>query len=66
MTTHEVTELDLRHLLTTFETVEAEIEQLVYDKEWYVSDALDLLASSKQLLGSLLGIREETEEDESI
>ena len=58
-----VTRIDLGHVLLAIETFEAEIEQLVYDKEWYSDDSLDLLASSKQLLHSILGIEEHYEEE---
>lgn len=64
---YEVVEADLRHLLLAVDTLEAEVEQLVYDKEWYSSDSLDLLLSSKQILHSLLGIvNPEDEDDEDL
>jgi hypothetical protein len=63
-THYEVSEADLRHLLLALDTLEAEVEQLVYDKEWYTSDSLDLLLSAKEILHSILGISNEEEEDD--
>jgi len=53
----EVSHHDLAFLLLALETFEAEVEQLVYDKEWYSSDSLDLLTSAKQLLHEILEIK---------
>ena len=60
-----VSKYNLRFLLLAIETLEAEIEQLVYDKEWYSSDSLDLLTSAKQLLHEILEIKQHEEDYEN-
>lgn len=62
--TYEVKRTELRFLLDTLETIEAEIEQLTYDEVWYVSDVVDQMEASKQILHDLLGIRELSYDEE--
>lgn len=57
-TSYEVSYNKLRFLLDTIESTEAELEQLTYDEEWYVSEVVDQLQSSKEILHDLLGIKE--------
>lgn len=62
--TYTVAITDLRFLLDTFETLEAELEQLQYDEVWFVSDCMDQLKSSIQILHDVLGIKEPDYDDE--
>lgn len=45
---------ELRFLLETFETIQAELEQLMYDNEWYVTDVLDQITSSVEIVNRRL------------
>jgi hypothetical protein len=41
---------DLRHLLNAIEAAEAEFEELMLEREWYVTEVTDQLASAKQIV----------------
>lgn len=58
-----ITYSDTRYLLDAIETIEAEVEQLMFDHDWFVSDTVEYLQGSKQILQDLLGIREESYEE---
>jgi len=63
--TYIVTHVNIRFLLDTLETLEAELEQLEYDEEWFVADSMDQLKASIQILHDILGIKDsEYDEDE--
>lgn len=47
-----MTKADLHHLLSTLEAVETELEELIYEKEWYVTDVIDQVKSSLELVNS--------------
>jgi hypothetical protein len=55
--------LELEFMLNTVETLEAEVEQLEYDNDWYSSDSIDMLTASKQILCRLLGKETDPDED---
>ena len=59
-----VREADLRHLLNALETVDAELEQLELDEEWFSSDSTDLVKSGTEILHSYLGIEPQPHEEE--
>lgn len=48
--------IDLHAILSTLEDAEAEFEQLVYDKEWYVTDVIERIADSKERITSEIRI----------
>jgi hypothetical protein len=47
-----MTKSDLHHILNALEAAEVEFEQLIFDKEWYVSEVVELIASAKELVAS--------------
>lgn len=49
-----LTKADLHHLLDALQAAEEELEQLMYDKEWFVTDVVDQLASAKEIVVSHL------------
>ena len=48
--------IDLHAVLSTLEDVEAELEQLIYDKEWYVTDVIERIEDSKERITSEIRI----------
>lgn len=58
-----ITRVDARHLLNAFENVQAELEQLEHDEDWYIMDSRDLLYSGIAILHVALGIQEESYEE---
>lgn len=52
----ELTKADLRHILDLVETIEAEVDALEKQEDWYVSDLHDLIASVKQLVQEKLNV----------
>ena len=58
---------DLVHVLDALDTFEAELEQLEYTRDWFLSDSKDRLASAKQIVCNHLGIEPyEHEYDEEL
>lgn len=45
---------DLRHLLNALEAASAEFEELMNEREWYVTDVVDVLASATEIVQSEL------------
>ena len=41
---------DLRAILNVLEEVETELEQLIYDKEWFVTDVTEGITDAKERL----------------
>lgn len=41
---------DLRHVLDALEDAEAEFEELMLEKEWYVTSVTDRITSAKQII----------------
>lgn len=39
-----------KHILNALESAEAEFEELMDEREWYVTDVVDILASAKQIV----------------
>lgn len=60
----EVSLHDLKHLMNTLETIQAEHEQLELDNEWYASDSLGLIESSLEIIHSKLGITPNATDEE--
>jgi len=45
-----VTKTDLLHVLDALEAAEAEFEELMVEREWYVTSVNDRIASAKQII----------------
>lgn len=54
---------DVSFIKNALESVQAELEQLERDEEWYVSEVTDLVASSLEIVYGALGIKIEDLED---
>jgi hypothetical protein len=52
-----LTKSDLHHVLAALETAIAEFNELINEKEWYVSDVVDYLASARQIIKGELNER---------
>jgi len=55
--------IDVRALLDAIEVVEAELEQIAFDNDWFVSDSTDHVQVAKQILHGLLGIKEYNDDE---
>jgi uncharacterized protein YbaP (TraB family) len=62
MATLNKSELNL--LKDTLDAAHSEFRLLEYDNEWYCSDTLDLLASSRELVYTNLGLELPDQEEE--
>ena len=51
-----LTKADLFLVKDALESAQAEFEQLMLDKEWYVTDVVDLQESALELVNTSLGI----------
>lgn len=45
-----MTKADLKHVLDALEDAETEFEELMNEKEWYVTSVTDHIASAKQII----------------
>jgi hypothetical protein len=62
-----ITVPELAHIMNCLESVQAEIEQLEYDNEWYSSDSTDLVLSSLEILhGYFYPVGPDEEEDQQL
>lgn len=48
----KLTLADWHHILQAFETCEAEFEELMLEREWYVTDVIDHIKSAKEIVTS--------------
>jgi hypothetical protein len=48
--TGTMTKSDLNHILDALECAEAEFEELMIEREWYVTNVTDRIQSAKQII----------------
>ena len=54
------------HVFQALECFEAELEQLMYTHDWFVSDSVDRLASAKEIMMDWLGIKQYEYDEEEV
>ena len=61
---YTITRAELMLVKDALESGKAEFEELMLEKEWFVTDVVDLQASALEILYGYLGMRRELSDDE--